>query len=54
MEQALTMEGFKRVAFMEDLLVLLFGIYIGGFVMLFLISRIISKTKSIENKHFEK
>lgn len=54
MKETLTLDGFVRVVLLEDMFVLLFGIYIGGFIMLFLISNILSKIKSIENKHFEK
>lgn len=54
MKEALTVEGFKKIVLMEDIFVLLFGIYIGGFIMTYLISKIFTKTKSIESKHFDK
>lgn len=54
MEQALTIEGFKRVVLLEDIFILLFGIYIGGLVMTYLISKIFTNTKAIESKHFDK
>lgn len=50
MKQALTMNRFKRVVLLEEPFVLLFGFYIGGFVMTHLISKIFTKTKTIKGK----
>lgn len=54
MKEALTIESFKKIILIEEFFVFLFGIYVGGFIMTYLISRIFTKTKTIENKHFEK
>lgn len=45
---------FEKFVFWEDICVLCFGMFIGGFIMTLLICRIFAKTKSIESKHFDK
>ena len=54
MTEALTLDGFNRVVLIEDILILIFGIYIGGFIMTFLICDMLTKTKAIENSDFDK
>lgn len=45
---------FEKFVFLEDIFVLCFGMFIGGFIMTLLICRIFAKTKSIESKNFDK
>ena len=47
-------ESYGGIVFEGDLCVLLFGIFIGGFIMTLLISKIFARSKSIESKHFDK
>ena len=47
-------DKFGRFVFLGDFCVFIFGIFIGGFIMTLLISKIFAKSKSIESKHFDK